>query len=141
MSQYDQLVRLQEWELDQKRRIVADAEAEVQVLIDRRRMLDDELVREQGIASNSVEASLHYGTFANQIMARREALHLDILDKEQVVKAANNSMVEAYRELRKAEIVRDNHNDEERRKAARLEQAEFDEIGRNLHLRRSVKQS
>ena len=139
MSQYDQLVRLQEWELDQKRRMLADAESEVLALADRRRMLEEELEHEQEIAANSVEASLHYGTFANQIMARREALDSEILAKEGEVRAANNTMVEAYQELRKAEIARDKHNEEELRKAARLEQLEFDEIGRNLHLRRSVK--
>jgi len=139
LSQYDQLVRLQEWELDQKRRMLAAVEAEVQALVDRRRTLEEDLRREQGIAANSVEASLHYGTFANQIMARREALDKEILAKEEAVKETNNILVEAYQELRKAEIVRDKHNDEERRKAARLEQLEFDEIGRNLHLRRSVK--
>ena len=137
MSQFDQLVRLQEWELDEKRRILVEKQEAVLALIDKRQALEDELAREQAIASSSVEASVSYGVFANQVIERRAQIDAEILEKEEEVSEANDEMVMAFQELRKAEIVRDEYNERERLKALRLEQLEIDEIARNLHRRKS----
>jgi len=137
VSQFDQLVRLQEWELDEKRRVLVEKQEAVLALIDKRQALEDELAREQAIASSSVEASVSYGVFANQVIERRAQIDAEILEKEEEVAEANDEMVLAFQELRKAEIVRDEYNERERLKALRLEQLEIDEIARNLHRRKS----
>lgn len=136
MSQYDQLVRLREWELDEKRLELAEVRDAFQALLDKRQALEEELVREQSVASTSLEAAISYNAFANSVIRRREELDFAIQEKQAEVDAANDVMTQAFGELRKAEIVRDEFNEKERQKAARLEQMELDEIARNLYRRK-----
>jgi flagellar FliJ protein len=136
MSQYDQLVRLREWELDEKRRALAEVQAEVDALIHKRQALEDEVEREKGIASTSLEASISYNAFANSVILRREAIAAEIEGRQEAVDEASRLMLEAFQELRKAEIVRDEYDAQERLKETRREQSELDEIAQTLHRRK-----
>jgi hypothetical protein len=98
---------LREWELDAKRRDLAEVQAGAQALIDTLQAIEDELIREQAIAATSLEASMSYNAFANSVIRRREDLNTAILEKEEDVDAANAEMTAAFQEMRKAEIVRD----------------------------------
>ena len=136
MSQYDQLVRLRDWELDEKRRELAAVQAEVDALINKSQALEDEVQREKDIAATSYEASISYNAFANSVILRRERIAAEILERQEAVDAANQEMLVAFQELRKAEIVRDDFDAKENLKEARREQTELDEIARTLHRRK-----
>lgn len=137
MSQYDKLVRLREWELDEKRRALADMLSETEVLIEKRKALEDELRREQTIASESPESAISYNSFANSVISRRKILDADILEKQSAAAAANKEVALAYQEMRKAEIVRDALLDKERKEQEKLEQREIDEIGQEMIRRKN----
>jgi hypothetical protein len=64
VSQYDQLVRLRDWELDEKKRALA----EIQALIDKWQALEDEVVREQAVTASSYEASIGCSAFAKAVI-------------------------------------------------------------------------
>jgi flagellar FliJ protein len=136
MSQYDQLVRLREWELDEKRRALAEIQAEVDALIQKSEALEDEVEREKEIAATSFEASISYNAFANSVILRREEIAAEIAERQEAVDEANQEMLEAFQELRKAEIVRDAFDEQERLKEARRNQIELDEIAQTLHRRK-----
>ncbi len=136
MSQYDQLVRLREWELDEKRRALAEIQAEVDALIQKSEALEDEVEREKEIAATSFEASISYNAFANSVILRREEIAAEIAERQEAVDEANQEMLEAFQELRKAEIVRDAFDEQERLKEARRDQIELDEIAQTLHRRK-----
>jgi flagellar protein FliJ len=136
VSQYDQLVRLRDWELDEKRRELAAVQAEVDALINKSQALEDEVQREKDIAATSYEASISYNAFANSVILRRERIAAEILERQEAVDAANQEMLVAFQELRKAEIVRDDFDAKENLKEARREQTELDEIARTLHRRK-----
>lgn len=136
MSQYDQLVRLRDWQLDEKRRALAEAQAEVDALIHKREALEEEVESEKRIASTSIEASMSYNAFANSVIIRREQIAAEIAERQEAVDEANQEMLEAFQELRKAEIVRDEFDAKERLKEARREQIELDEIAQALHRRK-----
>lgn len=137
MSQYDQLVRLRDWELDEKRRALAEVQAEVDALIRKREALEEEVESEKRIASTSIEASMNYNAFANSVILRREQIAAEIAERQEAVDAANQEMLEAFQELRKAEIVRDEFDAKERLMEARREQIELDEIAQTLHRRKN----
>lgn len=137
MSQYDQLVRLRDWQLDEKRRALAEVQAEVDALIRKREALEEEVESEKRIASTSIEASMSYNAFANSVIIRREQIAAEIAERQEAVDEANQEMLEAFQELRKAEIVRDEFDAKERLKESRREQIELDEIAQALHRRNS----
>lgn len=137
MSQYDQLVRLREWELDEKRRELAGIQAEVDALVNKRAALEDEVQREKHVAATSYEASISYNAFANSVILRRERIAAEIEERQEAVDEANQKMLVAFQELRKAEIVRDDFDAKEQLKEARREQIELDEIARTLHRRKN----
>ncbi|MDA0342423.1 MAG: flagellar FliJ family protein [Proteobacteria bacterium] len=135
MSQYDQLVRLRDWELDEKKRALAEIQAEIQALIDKRQALEDEVVREQAVAASSYESSIGYSAFANAVIQRRQDLDQEILEREQDAAAANEELLVTFQELRKAEIVRDDYDATLKLEEARREQLELDEISQNVYRR------
>ena len=135
MSQYDQLVRLRDWELDEKKRALAEIQAEIQALIDKRQALEDEVVREQAVAASSYESSIGYSAFANAVIQRRQDLDQEILEREQDAAAANEELLVTFQELRKAEIVRDDYDATVKLEEARREQLELDEISQNVYRR------
>ena len=137
MSQYDQLVRLRDWQLDEKRRALSEVQAEVDALIRKREALEEEVESEKQIASTSIEASMSYNVFANSVILRRERIAAEIAERQEAVDEANQEMLEAFQELRKAEIVRDEFDAKERLKEARREQIELDEIAQALHRRKN----
>lgn len=136
MSQYDQLVRLRDWQLDEHRRGVAEIQAEIDALVNKRQALEDEVRSEQAIASTSLEASMSYNAFANSVILRRQQIAAEIEERREAIEAANEEMLVAFQELRKAEIVRDDFDAKERVKEARREQMELDEIAQALHRRK-----
>lgn len=136
MSQYDQLVRLRDWELDEKRRALAGIQAEIDALVNKRQALEDEVRSEQDIASTSLEASISYNAFANSVILRRERIAAEIEERREAVDEATQEMLVAFQELRKAEIVRDDFDEKERLVETRREQMELDEIAQTLHRRK-----
>ena len=63
MSQYDKLVRLKEFELDEKRRDAVPILSEINRLTEKKQSLDVSLKQEQDISSSSIEALGQYSNF------------------------------------------------------------------------------
>lgn len=136
MSQLDQLVRLRTWELDEKRRILADLQRQADTLHAARRALDQELAREKAAAAGSIEARQAFEAYAAHFKTRVAKADAAIAEKEGEVEAANEEVIEAFQELRKAEIARDEFERREAERLARLEQMEIDELARNMSQRK-----
>ena len=56
--------------------------------------------------------------------------------KEEEYERARERVAEAYREMRKAEIIRDEMIEKNKKHEQALEQVELDEIAQNIHRRR-----
>tara|TARA_B100001123_G_C15210993_1_gene987266 strand:+ start:633 stop:1058 length:426 start_codon:yes stop_codon:yes gene_type:complete len=140
VTQYDQLVRLKEFELDERRRDAGEILSEVNRLNEQKRRLEEDLKEEQKLASGSVDALRDYGMYASRIIQKRETLEIAIADIEKAYTAANRLVSAAYQEVRKAEIVRDEAAEKEKQKLLRREQLEMDEIAQNIY-RRNKKNS
>ncbi len=124
------LVRMNDWEVDQKRRALGDllkqlADLEAQLAAHEAQLLREQLSAEQA----PTEAGLTYGHFAQVAIERREEFHGLIERKEEDVENAREDLRVAYLELKKFEIAEDQRETRETAELERLERADLDEIG------------
>ena len=136
MSQFEKLVRLREFELDERRRESGNILNEVNMLQDEMNRLNESLQVEQKIASESLEARFLYNEFASSVIRRREWLTAALKVKEEEYEGSREKVAHAYGEMRKAEIVRDEALETEKQRGQILEQIEVDEIARNIYRRK-----
>ena len=137
MNQFDKLLQLREFELDERRRESGKILSEVNFLQDEINRLHEELKSEQKIAAESLEARFLYNEFASSVIRKREWLTAAIKLKEEEYERAREKVTEAYREMRKAEIIRDDLMEKTKKHEQALEQVELDEIAQNIHRRTS----
>ena len=136
MSQFEKLVRLREFELDERRRESGNILNEVNMLQDEMNRLNESLKVEQKIASESLEARFLYNEFASSVIRQREWLTAALKVKEEEYESSREKVVHAYGEMRKAEIVRDEALKAEKQRGQILEQIEVDEIAQNIYRRK-----
>ena len=136
MSQFEKLVRLREFELDERRRESGNILNEVNILQDEMNRLNESLKVEQKIASESLEARFLYNEFASSVIRQREWLTAALKVKEEEYESSREKVAHAYGEMRKAEIVRDEALKAEKQRGQILEQIEVDEIARNIYRRK-----
>ena len=134
--QFEKLVQLREFELDERRRGSGTILSEINSLQDEINRLHVELKSEQKIAGESLEARFLYNEFASSVIRKREWLTAAIKLKEEEYDRAREKVAEAYREMRKAEIIRDEMIEKNKKHEQALEQVELDEIAQNIHRRR-----
>lgn len=131
------VIRLNEWTVDQKRRELGEKLAQIAELEDGQEALEAELVREQSTAHESPhEAGLFYGSYANGVINRRDDFKEKIIKMEEQVVAARDALSDAYRELKKFEII---HKQRELREAEELEkkqQQQLEELSLQNHKRK-----
>ena len=138
MSQYDKLVRLKEFELDEKRRDAGSILAEINRLTEQKRGLDVSLKHEQDISSSSIEALEQYSKFATRVKKERDIVDDAIAEVEKAYLEASRLVNAAYQEVRRAEIIRDEAVKKEAEKLRREQQIEMDEVAQNIHRRKST---
>jgi len=134
--QFEKLVQLREFELDERRRDSGTILSEINSLQDEINRLHVKLKSEQKIAGESLEARFLYNEFASSVIRKREWLTAAIKLKEEEYERAREKVAEAYREMRKAEIIRDEMIEKNKKHEQALEQVELDEIAQNIHRRR-----
>jgi flagellar protein FliJ len=137
VNQFEKLLQLREFELDERRRESGKVLSEVNFLQDEITRLHEELKSEQKIAAESLEARFLYNEFASSVIRKREWLTAAIKLKEEEYERAREKVTEAYREMRKAEIIRDDLMEKTKKHQQALEQVELDEIAQNIHRRTS----
>lgn len=124
------LIRLNEWEVDEKRRKLGELLRLMANLEAQEKALEEELVREQAEAGSSpVEAGLLYGAYAETVIERRERIRDSIEKMESAIEEAREELRLAYLELKKFEVAQENRQRKLAKEAARRETMEYDEIG------------
>jgi len=133
------LIRLHEWQVDEKRRKVGGLLRLVADLEDQARRLEEELINEQAAAAASPEeAGFLYGNYAETVIERRQRIADSIAKAEEEIAAAQDELREAYRELKKYEIAQENREKREAEEEARRDQMFLDDIGLQNFRRRQA---
>ncbi len=131
------LIRINDWEVDQRRRELAAHMQQLENLIGQLEALEAELLREQELAEAApTEAGLTYGAYATMAIERRELLQAEIVKQEEVVANAREAVRVAYLEFKKFEIAEERRMAKVAAEEARDEQEALDEIGIIGHIRK-----
>jgi flagellar export protein FliJ len=129
-SRSDSLIRLKKFQVDEKRRQVAQIES---MIADFERMaaeLDQQIELEHQRTGISDVHHFAYSTFAKAAMTRRENLLASANEMRGKLEPAQDALAESVEELKKVELLDARENAREAAEDLKMEQAAMDEIGR-----------
>lgn len=136
MSGLDQLMRLQKWTLDEKRRQALDLESLIEKLETDIGLLDEEIVREVEAAQASIELQRALPAYRKIMQERRERLEHSIANLRVELARIQEEIAEAFSDLKKTEQTIESRKQRQRQLERRREQIVADDIGLELHRRR-----
>jgi flagellar protein FliJ len=128
MKSRETLIRLKKFQVDERRRKVAQIEG---MIAEFERMAGD---LEREIKSEQDRAGIHdpghfaYPTYAKAAMQRRENLQRSADDLKVQLDAATNALAEAFEEMKKIELLDERDQMREREAENAAEQTELDSI-------------
>lgn len=135
MRNRDSLIRLHRFHVDEKRRKLAELELMVQEFRARERELEAQVEAEQKKAGISDVAHFAYPMFAKSVIRRRQNILTSIADIEAQLDSAKEELSDAFRELKKYEVIENNRKSKIRKEVMRVEQAQLDEVALSIHRR------
>jgi len=129
MKSRESLIRLKRFQVDEKRRKVAQIEGMI-VEFDRMTTeLEREIKTEQERAGIHDPAHFAYPTYAKAAIQRRENLKRSADELRTQLEDAKAALGEAFEELKKVELLDERDQARERAAEAAIEQSELDAIG------------
>ena len=132
------LIRLQSWEVDEKRRKLGEYLRIVESLENRMQQLHDELKQEQAAASESpIEGGALYGNFAKAVIAERKSLNESIAKAEDEVAFARDELRISYQQQKTYEMSQKTRDKKEEKERKRVEQIDLDEVAAESHRQKS----
>lgn len=134
-SRSESLIRLRKFQVDEKRRQVAQIEM---MIGDFERMageLDQQIEIEQQKTGISDVAHFAYSTFAKAALQRRDNLLRSAADMKGTLEAAQDALAEAIEDLKKVELLDQREHGRELAAEEKIEQDEHDEIARRRTMR------
>ena len=138
MSALGSLVRVHSWALDEKRQTLTGLEKLSEKLHKDLDGLEAELQQEKSAASGSIEGTIAFPAFVAVVLERRKKLRVSIATLDLAIEAARDEVQEAYQDVKKYELARDNGERRERDRLALRERKTLDELGATLHRRRKM---
>ena len=129
MKSRETLIRLKKFQVDERRRKVAQIEG---MIAEFERMavdLDREIKSEQDRAGIHDPGHFAYPTYAKAAMQRRENLQRSADDLKVQLESATDALAEAFEEMKKIELLDERDQMRERAADNAREQTELDDIG------------
>jgi len=136
MSALESLIRLHRWQLDERRRQLAELDTLGEKLRHEQTRLTAEEQQEQRVASSSQEAAPAYGNYARKLIERRDRLRESLASVEEQIVQAREALAETYREVKRYEIASANRLSQQKKRLARQQQRTLDELGIENYRRR-----
>ena len=129
MKSRETLIRLKKFQVDEKRRKVAQIETMIAEFDRMAGDLDREIQTEQDRAKIHDPSHFAYPTYAKAAMGRRENLRRSAGELKAQLDDAQAALGEAFEELKKVELLDERDQARERADNAAREQVELDRIG------------
>ena len=129
MKSRETLIRLKKFQVDERRRRVAQIEA---MIADFERMsadLEREIVTEQERAGITDPSHFAYPTYAKAAIQRRENLTRSADELRVQLEEARGQLSDAFDEMKKVELLDERDQARERAEESAREQADLDSIG------------
>jgi flagellar export protein FliJ len=128
MSTLDSLIRLHRWQVDERRRQLAELEALALKLRQELARLAEEHTNEQAAAGTSFLARHVYPGYLRRAMERQKTLEQSLAETEAQTLAAREALAEAFQELKRYEVAQASRERLRISAAARRERLETDAI-------------
>ena len=138
MKSRETLVRLHRFQVDEKRRQVADIEAMIADFKRMERELEQQIVAEQERSGITDVTHYAYPTFAKAAHDRRSNLLRSVEELEGQLAEAREHFAEAYSELKKHELMQEKDQDRKRSELLASEQSDLDAVAAEMHRRSSM---
>mgnify|MGYP001454825236 FL=1 len=135
MSVIGKLIRFQKFDLDEKRRYLRELEEEKACIQEAIDAIDQEVQSEQAFSKGEANFAPYYGGYATRTKARREELVDELSKAHEIVEEARETVVQAFEELKKYEITKDQQDHRTYLEDERQTQIELDEIALTTHQR------
>jgi flagellar protein FliJ len=129
MKSRETLIRLKKFQVDEKRRRVAQIEGMIAEFDRISGDLEREIKTEQDRAGIHDPGHFAYPTYAKAAMQRRENLKRSVSELRTQLDDAQAALGEAFEELKKVELLDERDQMRERAEEEAREQAELDAIG------------
>ncbi|MPZ56212.1 MAG: flagellar export protein FliJ [Rhizobiales bacterium] len=129
MKSRETLIRLRKFQVDEKRRKVAQIESMIAEFERMATELEREIKAEQDRAGIHNPGHFAYPTYAKAAIQRRENLVRSAEDLKVQLDDAKNALADAFEELKKVEMLDERDQMRERSAESATEQAELDAIG------------
>jgi len=137
MKSRETLTRLKRFQVDEKRRQVAQIEAMIADFMRMANDLDREILAEQERAGIHDVGHFAYPTYARAAAQRRDNLITSAEELKTQLEEAQAALGEAFEELKKVELLGERDHARGRAQEAQREQQAMDEIGMRQHSRRA----
>jgi len=134
-SRNESLIRLNKFQVDEKRRTVSQIDM---MVTDFERMageLDQQIELEHNKTGITDVTHFAYSTFAKAALQRRDNLLASASDMSEKLEVAQDALAEALEDLKKVELLSQREQDRVLAEEAKVEQAEYDEIARLRHMK------
>lgn len=132
MKSRESLIRLKRFQVDDKRRQLAQIETMIAEFDRMAAELDAQIASEQERVGIDDISHFAYPTFAKAAMQRRDNLKASAEELHGQLEQAQDALAEAVEELKKIELLEERDQEREREAADAVEQEQMDEIaGRN----------
>ena len=128
MKSRDTLIRLKKFQVDERRRKVAQIEGMIAEFERMATDLEREIKAEQERAGIHDPGHFAYPTYAKAAMQRRENLQRSADDLKLQLEAATGALAEAFEEMKKIELLDERDQMRERAEENAREQADLDTI-------------
>jgi flagellar export protein FliJ len=129
MKSRDTLIRLKKFQVDERRRRVAQIEAMIGDFDRMSAELEREILTEQERAGISDPTHFAYPTYAKAAIQRRENLTRSADELRVQLEEARSQLSEAFDEMKKVELLDERDQARERAEESAREQADLDSIG------------
>ena len=129
MKSRDTIIRLKKFQVDEKRRKVAQIETMIAEFERMAAELDREIQVEQDRAGISDPGHFAYPTYARAAMSRRENLRRSAEELAEQLDQARTALQESFEDLKKVELLDERDQMRERAVEDMREQTELDAIG------------
>lgn len=141
MKSLKTLIRLQRFELDAKRRKLADLEELLAEMKQRLRRLEEDMVDEGARAADQGTVALAYGPYIAAALERKRNLLGSLGELENRIAEARDEVAEAFQDVKKYELAEAARVARERAELAKKEREMLDEVGSIGFNRRASEQA
>lgn len=136
-SSLQTLTRIQKFNIDEQRKILAEHLSEENKLEKQLISLNEQFVQEKAFAQTNPSLG-DFGAYTKRYILHREELEQNLLEVRQKIETVRDIMADMFKEQKTYEIVEESRKQRRNKESDAKEQKTLDEIGTNTYIKRKT---